>query len=553
MRFTLLILLIFTIVQTNAAINKWTGLAGTNEWSNSGNWSENHKPEINDDVLVTNNSITVILSDTFIAIHSLTLKHGSISSEGLNCTFNISQTVVLDSTSELNMITGNLNIRGDLLNSGSLSAPTSYFYLGGDFTNLGLFNNNGGTVILNGTKSQILKGLNVITFHNLTLNNKHGFILYTPISVKHELKFLNGIMTTSSEALVHLTNGAYVTPTGGAHTSFIYGPMERTGTTAFVFPVGGASSLGKIGIGKTNKPTTFIAHHIEEKFNNTSSFEEKGRQIEKVNEYEYWTITRTLGYENATVTLFWDEDDDEIGECGEDRLCIAHWNGKAWECTDDSVIINTLPKEAGGSVSTSTPIIVSNAFTFACLKQSRKISVFTLVSFEAGYNNHTVHLKWLTEGEVKTDYFEVERSVDGETWNGIGSVIGDGKIAGFHYYEFTDIQPNPSMKYYRLKHVNLSGLSQYFSVVSVDNYVNTEQRDKIKLYPNPCQSIVYISLSADADEVKYIEVYNAIGNKVYAAPNVSNSIDLSDLPSGFYYAHLKTDYVTTIKNIILRK
>jgi hypothetical protein len=79
----------------------------------------------------------------------------------------------------------------------------------------------------------------------------------------------------------------------------------------------------------------------------------------------------------------------------------------------------------------------------------------------------------------------------------------------------------------------------------------------IKLYPNPTNGIVYVSLDVNYMSKGSIEIFNSTGSKVYAKnlhdqTESVNEIDLSNLPKGMYFVKINTDDISETKKVILK-
>ena len=96
-----------------------------------------------------------------------------------------------------------------------------------------------------------------------------------------------------------------------------------------------------------------------------------------------------------------------------------------------------------------------------------------LESFTADVNNAGVLLKWTTSAEVSNDYFLVERSYDGTSWNSVATIKGNGSIQSASVYQYTDINANSSVVYYRLKQVDFDGASEISLIRTVTRNVST--------------------------------------------------------------------------------
>jgi len=79
-----------------------------------------------------------------------------------------------------------------------------------------------------------------------------------------------------------------------------------------------------------------------------------------------------------------------------------------------------------------------------------------------------VRLDWATASEVNNDYFEVQRSLDGRSFEVAGRVAGNGSSLQAHTYLFTDAAPGvAATHYYRLRQVDHDGTSTFSPVQAI--------------------------------------------------------------------------------------
>lgn len=89
-----------------------------------------------------------------------------------------------------------------------------------------------------------------------------------------------------------------------------------------------------------------------------------------------------------------------------------------------------------------------------------------LVNFRGAYKDGVNVVRWTTVTEIDNDYFNVERSIDGENWTTVGTVDGAGNSMTQINYEFTD-RIEDSLAYYRLKQFDYNGAFEYSPVISI--------------------------------------------------------------------------------------
>lgn len=92
------------------------------------------------------------------------------------------------------------------------------------------------------------------------------------------------------------------------------------------------------------------------------------------------------------------------------------------------------------------------------------------LSFEAEKaENDQVKLNWVTQQELNSDYFQVQKSYTGRFDDPIklGNVAATGVSDEKRSYEFWDTSPPASQVFYRLKQVDTDGVVQYSTTVEV--------------------------------------------------------------------------------------
>ena len=124
-----------------------------------------------------------------------------------------------------------------------------------------------------------------------------------------------------------------------------------------------------------------------------------------------------------------------------------------------------------------------------------------------------------TATELNNDYFTVERSVDGITFDEIGIVPGHGTTANSHSYQLLDTNPYKGINYYRLKQTDYDGTTDYSQVVAV----SIEMLGKVSVFPNPASNHINIALADFKEGQMQYEIYNSVGQKVHTGVAEVNS------------------------------
>ncbi|OQP58793.1 T9SS type A sorting domain-containing protein [Niastella populi] len=127
-------------------------------------------------------------------------------------------------------------------------------------------------------------------------------------------------------------------------------------------------------------------------------------------------------------------------------------------------------------------------FSGFILQTATSVLPVNLISFSARLANSDALVQWKTEGEMHNDYFEVERSPDGQTFTAFGKVAGNNGH-GVQHYSFTDNDAallHSSQVYYRLKIVSTTGETEYSTIVTLP--LHTSGSPIVNVSPNPFTS-----------------------------------------------------------------
>ena len=177
-----------------------------------------------------------------------------------------------------------------------------------------------------------------------------------------------------------------------------------------------------------------------------------------------------------------------------------------------------------------------NAFSTWAIAEANLLLPVELVFFDAeAVDNQIVFTSWETASEINNSHFEVERSLNGSDFQGIGEVAGNGTSEQHHNYSLIDEQPFNGTTYYRLKQVDFDGSYQYSTVRQV--YI--EQSTGIVLYPNPATERVHVIIPSSVS-VDSFTMLNENGQIVAKGEHQGDqlNITISNLAAGMYVLHL---------------
>ncbi len=187
----------------------------------------------------------------------------------------------------------------------------------------------------------------------------------------------------------------------------------------------------------------------------------------------------------------------------------------------------------------------------------------TLTDWTAEVTPHDeVELSWTTSSEINNDYFVIERSTNGLTFDEIGKIGGAGNSTIQRSYSFIDSDPAKGMSYYRLKQVDFNGESETFNVLAIEFVKSLSEACVLKVYPNPCVGNCTVSLEDCEMQGKEIEMemYDMSGNLVkrrmkHSDSNTRTRFDIdatNNLTPGVYIVRAGSGEMATSEKVIVR-
>lgn len=159
--------------------------------------------------------------------------------------------------------------------------------------------------------------------------------------------------------------------------------------------------------------------------------------------------------------------------------------------------------------------------------------------FNTNCNGNTVTVKWITETEINSSRFEIQKSDDGRNWLIVSSLPAAGYSADSKQYSFTDnaIAQNA---FYRVAEFDWDGRVVYTPV----SRINCGKQSDFKLWPNPAINHAWVSINVTSDanaDLKIIDQKGAVVNskkvEMFAGNNIFD-IDTHLLSSGNYLVQL---------------
>lgn len=164
-----------------------------------------------------------------------------------------------------------------------------------------------------------------------------------------------------------------------------------------------------------------------------------------------------------------------------------------------------------------------------------------LVYFDAELIDGQVVTTWRTESEINNDYFRIEKTLDGQTYELVGTIDGAGNSTTAIDYRLIDQNPSLGVSYYRLTQVDFDGTetkSDLRSIVYEPGDLN------ISIFPNPItDGQITIELNGVQNNDFQIEVFDMTGRLILSNSrelfNGQNTMTLDYLEKGVYLFRLQ--------------
>ena len=426
----------------------WLGATDTN-WHNAANWCSG-VPTASTDVII-NSGVP----------NMPTISTGSAVCRDL--TINTGATVTIAGT------TLTLDIKGNFTSNGTLTANAT------------------SVVSFTSTSQQTIAGSIAPTFNSLTLNNTFGT---SPQLVLTNFAVVNSTLTMTSGnvnlSAFTFTLGSSAAATGtlsyssgwfynGDLIRWLASPVIPDGNVRGLFPMGTSSNTrpfyvsfpsvvpttgGIIRVGHTGATTT-----------STLSIADTGGPIVRRQD-SYWQVsTNTLA--GGTYNLRGEGTGfGTVANVADLRLMLAGSvvgtaGTNAGTLTDPQVLRTGL-----------TLVNLTNNFYIGSVNAANSPLPITLTDFYGMPVQGGINLQWVTASEENSDYFLLERSRDGEEFQPITKVRGQGTVSTRTDYSYLD-PTAMGRNYYRLKSVDFDRTSVFSKVILVDAGA------MFAVYPNP--------------------------------------------------------------------
>ena len=175
-----------------------------------------------------------------------------------------------------------------------------------------------------------------------------------------------------------------------------------------------------------------------------------------------------------------------------------------------------------------------------------------LLQFNGNLNGGQAELQWKIAPDSNPDYFEIERSHNGQNFQTIGRVEHNRNTSDL--FRFTDKAILPGSSYYRLKILDLDGYKTYSPIITLTNHLSKG----IAIFPTIVQNkSVFVSSGKSLQNVS-IAVFDMTGKKLsnqYFRSITTGQTVLMPLSQtvtpGTYFIEVKTSDERKIKKLLV--
>ncbi len=515
----------------------WRGSTSTG-WSVASNWYVYNGTSYsvasvastnNDNVIIPANG-TCIIQQPIVGVPGL----------AQNITVNSGASLTLNSGSTITAKNITIASTGTLTMNG---VANSTLNVSGNWQDNGTFNAGVGTVNFNGTTAQsINKNSGNEVFANVIVNKaSNALTLNSPIEIGTNITLTSGLVNSDATNLLIINDNA--TTTGASNTSHVVGPVRKIGNEAFTFPVGKGNNYAPAAIGAPSLTTDhFTAEYFNTNPNASYNVTLKDVTINNISACEYWIIDRTAGLSDVTVNLSW----NTPRSCGVNdptQLLLARWDGSSWKDHGNG---GTTGNNTAGSINTAAVVTNFSPFTLASKTSINPLPI-ELTNYDLSCENKKVVINWSTASEINNNFYTIERSADGLTFESIAFVNGNGTTVTKNNYSYTDTNPIDGLSYYQLKQTDYNGQSKTYSLRSI----NCENKNSdVLIYPNPNKGMFTIQGTELGCEVTITDV---LGKVIYSIKGneQKTQVILQNLSRGIYYININKNDTSVTKKIAI--
>ena len=184
------------------------------------------------------------------------------------------------------------------------------------------------------------------------------------------------------------------------------------------------------------------------------------------------------------------------------------------------------------------------------------ISLPQVIDFQVVKENESSRILWSNNFNDRTDYFMIEKSLDGEHFESFLEMDNNSNAQGFVFYDKKDNAPVFGENYYRLRLIQNDGSE----ILSATQMVRFETDwDQIFVFPNPAKNEIRINLEPHIGRKIDLQIFDARGTVIqnihFDNLEIAQPVfDLEKFENGLYVISIQVDgFKTVARKFIVEK
>ncbi|MES2779763.1 MAG: T9SS type A sorting domain-containing protein [Bacteroidota bacterium] len=175
-----------------------------------------------------------------------------------------------------------------------------------------------------------------------------------------------------------------------------------------------------------------------------------------------------------------------------------------------------------------------------------------LIEFKATKKKNAIGCSWKTATEWNADYFELERSTNGQDFYAINKQKATNTTSVAEYEWLDETKMVSSLVYYRLKQVDFDGVVHYSNIVFVRNDIKAA--NSVTIVPNPFENELTFSFDETPEQSIQYTFYNSLGEQVYELTSPATDESVITLPkhiaTGLYTVNIQSGELHIAKHLV---
>lgn len=233
-----------------------------------------------------------------------------------------------------------------------------------------------------------------------------------------------------------------------------------------------------------------------------------------------WDINRLFGANSCTLNLAWPAslEGTNFSSYTNNQIGIGQYLSNTWG-------LNT----GSGDNTLNTATASFTSFTsFGVGAIGNTLLPVKLFNLKATLLNNNVLISWSVSNEIDVHKYEIERSIDGRTFNKQGEILAFNNNA--HNYEYISNNGFIGNCYFRVVCINKNGLKSYSQILKV----SSQNKLSLSVYPNPTNKSIVVAGLATGE---VIQISDVLGKVMYTTTAIAQSqvIETAQLNNGMYF------------------